>query len=276
MPPPTSDLRSARGVSPQSSIPQRLGSSAPRGRPRLDARGWPVPACAPTNPMAPAPRSRETRSPCRSRACADGRPSYGPPPAPRPATGPRPRRWRRPSSRARSGRRYSTSSACISQRLRPARSRRTKSAEPKHAIRDPRTDATRSAICTNRRDGASCWIEVGSQTFQAVSVAPSQNSRRPSYRSISLADSRNDSQPGKSAGRYSVDAPPPGVVATRDRFLHSGLRHVHPPPCASGPRKDSCRFLRGHSVDSPATLSPTTRTPFAFAGTIPCPCIAPR
>ena len=66
-------------------------------------------------------------------------------------------------------------------------------------MREPRSAATRSAIRTSRRDGPSCWMEVGSQTFQAASVSPSQNSRRPSYRSISLTGRWNDSQPGKSS-----------------------------------------------------------------------------
>ena len=45
-------------------------------------------------------------------------------------------------------------------------------------MREPRTDATRVAISTSRRDGSSCWMEVGSHTRHAVSVAPSQNSSR--------------------------------------------------------------------------------------------------
>ena len=61
-----------------------------------------------------------------------------------------------PCNRTRSGSRYSTSSACISQRLRPAAPRRTRSAEPKHSIAEPRNDAIRSAIRTSRRDGCSC------------------------------------------------------------------------------------------------------------------------
>ena len=57
----------------------------------------------------------------------------------------------------RSGCRYSTWSACISQRLRPVASRfRTKSAEPKQAIREPRSIANRPAICASSWHGASC------------------------------------------------------------------------------------------------------------------------
>ena len=83
-------------------------------------------------------------------------------------------------SRTRSGYRYSTSSACISQCLRPAASTRNRSAEPKQATAEPRSIANCVAISTSRRDGASCSMEVGSHTFHAVSVCPSQNSRRPS------------------------------------------------------------------------------------------------
>ena len=56
------------------------------------ARESQAPARAATHPTAPAPRSPENRSPCRCRACDAARPSYGPPPAPRPAAGPHPRR----------------------------------------------------------------------------------------------------------------------------------------------------------------------------------------
>ena len=61
-----------------------------------------------------------------------------------------------PCNRIRSGCRYSTSSDCISQRLRPAASRRTRSAEPKQAMREPRSDTIRVAIPTSSRDGCSC------------------------------------------------------------------------------------------------------------------------
>ena len=60
-----------------------------------------------------------------------------------------------PASRTRSGCRYSTSSACISQCLRPAASTRNRSAEPKVSTAEPRNDATRSAIRPSRRDGFS-------------------------------------------------------------------------------------------------------------------------
>ena len=62
------------------------------------ARESSAPAGAPTPPTAPAPRSRETRSPCIFGACDGARPSCGPPPAPRPAAGPRPRRWPDPAA----------------------------------------------------------------------------------------------------------------------------------------------------------------------------------
>ena len=52
--------------------------------------------------------------------------------------------------------------------------------EERPPLSEPRNDATRSAIRTSRRDGPSCWMEVGSHTFHAVSVSPPQNSSRPS------------------------------------------------------------------------------------------------
>ena len=87
----------------------------------------------------------------------------------------------RRTSRTRSGCRYSTSSACISQRLRPVASSRNRSAEPKQATAEPRSIGELPRhLSEPRRDGCSCSMEVGSHTFQAVSVAPSQNSNRPS------------------------------------------------------------------------------------------------
>ena len=84
-----------------------------------------------------------------------------------------------PENRKRGACRYSTSSACISQRLRPRSSNRARADDPKHRIGDPRSTATRVAIWTKSRDGPSWWGET-SQARQAVSVVPSQNSSRPS------------------------------------------------------------------------------------------------
>ena len=47
-------------------------------------------------------------------------------------------------------------------------------------MREPRSIANCPAICASFRDGCSCRMELGSQTFHAVSVTPSQNSSRPS------------------------------------------------------------------------------------------------
>ena len=79
-----------------------------------------------------------------------------------------------PYSRDRSACRKRTSSACISQRLRPVASRHTRS-NPKQTIREPRTEATRGTISISRRDGPSWRMEVGSPTFQAVPGARPRN-----------------------------------------------------------------------------------------------------
>ena len=51
---------------------------------------------------------------------------------------------------------------------------------PKHAIGAPRSDAIARAAWGSMLAGASCQMVVGSHAFHAVSVRPSQNSRRPS------------------------------------------------------------------------------------------------
>ena len=112
-----------------------------------------APARAPTTPTAPAPRSPETRSPCIRRACGAARPWCDPPPAPRPAAGPDPRRWPdRPDApdpgACTAFRRPASASACG-----PRRPDRTKSEDPKLAIREPRTISNLAAIRVTRRDG---------------------------------------------------------------------------------------------------------------------------
>ena len=93
---------SARWIS-SAATPETHGSVLPLDTLRRGAREWRAPACAPTTPTAPAPRSPGSRSPCRCRACGGARPSCGPPPAPRPAAGPGPTSIAGPRSRTRSG-----------------------------------------------------------------------------------------------------------------------------------------------------------------------------
>ena len=172
--------RSAHGGSPPPATPETRGFQTPRDRRRPGAREWSTPPPAPTPPTAPAPRSRGTRSPCRPPACACAHPSCGPPPSATSGSGSASTSMTGPCSRTpvRVQVQHLVGPAS-SQRLRPVASTCNRSAEPKQAIREPRNDVIHVAISTSRRDGPSCSREVGSHTFHAVSVCPSQNSRRP-------------------------------------------------------------------------------------------------
>ena len=123
---------------------------------RPDPPKRPPPVRIPGNPITDSGVNLITESghqgDCRSHATT-GEPSQ----PPREERGPAlhtQRRWRPgPCNRVRLECRYGTSSACISQRLRPVVSRRTKSAEPKRSVAEPRTVANRPAICASRSAG---------------------------------------------------------------------------------------------------------------------------
>ena len=89
----------------------------------------------------------------------------------------------------------------------PPASRSSRSIEPYDSIGEPRTMAISSDNPVNRRDERS-WQGVVSSLIQAVSVAASQYSSRPSKRSISVRGRRTGLQPGNAGGWARRDRAP--------------------------------------------------------------------